>query len=141
MGPVRRKTPFVTPPPLTSNISADSQLPVQNFEREPEIEYALAGKDVGDAILAQSREVGVGDLFGQHDNDRIVADIGASPSDLSVRIEHESIRGRVRPGDPRLSRIALVRVIGIGVELGVFLTGDVAHEPGIAREPFMQALE
>src|SRR5207245_7962672 len=38
-------------------------------------------------------------------------------------------------------RIALVRVLGIGVSRGVFLTGDATHEPGVAAEQCVQTVE
>ena len=85
--------------------------------------------------------MGVCNLCGQHGDDRIVADIGAPPGDLAVRVEHDAIRGRVAPGEPRFPRIALVRVLGIGVSHGVFLTGDAPHEPGVAAEQCVQTVE
>jgi hypothetical protein len=63
--------------------------------------------------------MGVGDLFGQHGHDRIVADIGAPPGNLAVRVERDAISGRFAPREPWLPRIAPVREIGIGFQLGV----------------------
>jgi hypothetical protein len=40
-----------------------------------------------------------------------------------------------------LPRIALVRVVGIGVQPGVLLTCDATHEPGVAAEPIVQTVE
>jgi hypothetical protein len=48
---------------------------------------------------------------------------------------------RIVPGQPGLPQISLVSVFGIGVTLRIFLTGDAAHQPGIAAELLIQALE
>jgi hypothetical protein len=42
----------------------------------------LAGKDVGDTIPAQAREMLVGDPLRQHDDNRVAADLGPSQGDL-----------------------------------------------------------
>ena len=35
----------------------------------------------------------------------------------------------------------MVRVVGIGVQPGVLMTGEATHEPGVAAEPIVQAVE
>ena len=47
----------------------------------------------------------------------------------------------IAPSEPGLPWIGLVRVIGIGLGLGEFLTGLAIDEPGVAGEPLVQALE
>src|SRR5207248_1880615 len=83
----------------------DAELLIQDVERAPGIELALAGEDVGDTILAEAREVGIGDCLRQHHHDRIAADIGAPPGNLAVRIEYDPVSRRIVPGEPGLPRI------------------------------------
>jgi hypothetical protein len=77
MRPARRRDPFAWPPP-SSKQAFYSQFPVQDVERETDIHLVLAGEDVGNAILAQARQMGIRDPFRQHGDNRIAADIGAS---------------------------------------------------------------
>src|SRR5712675_619964 len=65
----------------------EPQLAVQDLQRQSEIEFLRAGEDVGDAILAEARQMRVGDPLGQHDDDRVAANIGPPPGDLTLRIE------------------------------------------------------
>jgi hypothetical protein len=76
---------------------------------------------------------GVRDLFRQHRDDRGAADVGAPPGDLAVRVEHDTIGRCIAPREPGLPRIGLVRVIGVSLAFGEFLTGHAADEPGIAE--------
>ena len=91
--PARRKAPFVTPPAIHLK-AFNAEFAVEDLEREVEIELAGAGEDVRDPILTEAGEMGVADLFGQDGNNRIAADIGASPNDFAVRIEHNPVSGR-----------------------------------------------
>ena len=50
----------------------------------PEVQIPLAGEDVG----AESRQVRVGDLFREDDDDRFTANVRATPGDPAVCIEH-----------------------------------------------------
>src|SRR5260363_201474 len=79
--------------------------------------------------------------LGEHDHDRITADVGASPADLALRIEHDAIGPGVAPDDPILARKALRRHCRIGRALGEFLAGDASDQPGIAAELLMDLLE
>ncbi len=85
--------------------------------------------------------MGVGDLFRQHGDDRVAADVGAPPGDLAVRVEHDTVGVCIGPGEPGLPWIGPVYVIGISLPLGEFLTGDAADEPGVAAELLVQAFE
>jgi hypothetical protein len=109
------------------------QLPIQDLEGQPQIEIPLAGKDVRDTILAESRQVRVRDLFGQHGDDRVAADVGPSPGNLAVRVEHDTPGRCIAPREPGFSWIGLVCVIGVSA-LGEFLTGHATDEPGVAAK-------
>ena len=52
---------------------------------------ARTGGNVRHAILAQTPKMGVVDLFGQHDDRGIAADIAAAPCDFAVRVEHDAV--------------------------------------------------
>jgi hypothetical protein len=104
---------------------------VEDLEREVEIELAGAGEDVRDPILTEAGEMGVPHLVGQDGNNRIAADIGASPSDFAVRIEHNAVSGRAAPGEPVLSRVMLVGVVWVRIQFGVSLGADAPDKPGI----------
>src|SRR5205085_282054 len=56
----------------------DPQLAVQDLQRQSQIELLFAGEDVGDAILAEARQMRVGDPLRQYRADRVAADLGAS---------------------------------------------------------------
>ena len=64
-----------------------------------------------------------------------------SPCDLAASVEHDAISGKGSTGEPRFPRIALIRVNGMGVAFGVFLTGYATDEPSIAAKQFVQAVE
>ena len=83
----------------------------------------------------------VGDLLGQHRDDRVAADIRATPSDLAVRIERDAISGGVASDEPGFTREDLTRVIRIGVCLGVFAAGDATDQPGATAELLVDTLE
>ena len=85
--------------------------------------------------------MGVRNLFGQHDDDRIAADVGATPGDLALRIENDTVGGRVALRDPGFAWIGLTDVLRVGFPLGEFLPGHAPYEPGIAIELVVQALE
>src|SRR5262249_41991996 len=81
----------------------DPQLTVQDLQRERQIELPFAGEDVGDAVAAQPRQMRVGDLLGQHRDDRVAPDIRATPSDLAVRVERDAVNGGVALDAGRMS--------------------------------------
>src|SRR6516225_8463919 len=138
--PARRNDPFVTPPPLSSRrLMPSSSFRMASARARDRV--GARGEDVGDAVLAKTREVGIGDRLRQHHDDRIAADIGTTPCDLTLGVEHDAVGGSIAPDEPGLPRIDLFYMPGIRVELAVFLAGDAAHQPGIAAEPLMQALE
>src|SRR3954465_12373519 len=85
--------------------------------------------------------MGIADLLGQYDDNRIAANIAAAPDDFAVRIEHNSIGSRITPGEPVLSRVMLVGVVRISVPFGVSLTTDAPDEPGIDAKLVVQVLE
>jgi hypothetical protein len=93
----------------------DPQFAVQDLQRERQIELPFAGEDVGDAVAAQPRQMRVGDLLGQHRDDRVAADVGPSPGDLAVRVERDAVSGGVAPDEPGFAREDLPRVIRIRV--------------------------
>src|SRR5207244_11988377 len=93
-----------------------SEFLVQELKSEREIELLHAGKNVGDAVPAQAGEMRVAHLLGQNHDDRIVFDIGTSPGDPAVRIEHHAVSRRITTGEPWFPRIGLVGVIGICFE-------------------------
>src|SRR3954471_9178814 len=106
-GPVRAAATF-------EQQAFDAQFAVQDLQSQPQIELPLAGEDVGDAILAQARQMCVGDLLRQHRDNRVTADLGASPGDLALGVEHDPIRGGIAPGEPRLPRKTLIAAVGVG---------------------------
>src|SRR5260221_548823 len=73
----------------------EPQLAVQDVQPQSQIELPLAGEDVGDALSAQARQMRVGDPLRQHRDDRVAADVRASPSDLAVRVERDAVGGGV----------------------------------------------
>ena len=48
----------------------DPQLPIQDLQRQPQIELLLT-KDAGDTVFAQSRQIRVSDLFREHHDKRV----------------------------------------------------------------------
>ena len=101
--PARRKAPFEPPPPSSSRRSSPSSR-FRISSAKPQIELLLAGEDVGDAVLAQARQMRVGDPLGQHRDDRVAADVGPPPGDLALRIERDAVRRRHRAGANQGSR-------------------------------------
>src|ERR1700738_2451765 len=85
--------------------------------------------------------MGVGDLPGQHRDDRVAANIGPPPGDLALGVECDAISFRVAPREPGFPRIGLIRVARVGLRLGVFAAGDAADQPRAAAELFVYALE
>ena len=79
-------------------------------QRQPQIELPLAGEDVGDAIPAQPRQMRVGDLFRQHRDDLVAADIGPPPGDLALGVERDAVSGGVAPGGSCLSNVCEIAV-------------------------------
>src|SRR5215471_13362394 len=75
----------------------------------------------------------VGDPLRQYHDDRVAADVGPSPGDLTLRIERDAVGRGVTPGKPSFPRVGLV--------LGIFAAGDTADEPGAAAELLVQTLE
>jgi hypothetical protein len=73
----------------------DPKLAVQDVQRERQIQLPFAGKDVGDAVAAQPRQMRVGNLLRQDHDDRVAADIRATPGDLAVRVERDAVSGRI----------------------------------------------
>jgi hypothetical protein len=58
-----------------------------------------------------------------------------------VSIEHDAVSNSVAPVEPGFPWIGLARVIAVGFQLGVFLTGSATDEPGVDPELIMQALK
>jgi len=119
----------------------NAEFAVEYLEREVEIELAGAGENVRDPILTEAGQMGVADLVGQDGNNRIAADIGTSPNDFAVRIEHNSVCGRAAPGEPALSRVMLVGVVWVRIPFGVSLTADAPDKPGIGAQSIVQRFE
>ena len=76
----------------------DAQLAVEDLQRQRQIELPLAGEDVGDAVPAQSRQMRVGNLLGQHHDDRVAADLGTPPGDPAPRIQRDAVSGGIAAG-------------------------------------------
>src|SRR5438270_5445849 len=119
----------------------DAEFAAQDVERKFEIERAPAGEDIRNPILTQPREVGVADLFGQNDHNRIAADIAATPDNFAPSVEHNAVSSGFAACEPGFPRVALVGARRISIALGVFLTGDTADEPGIDAQPVVQWFE
>src|SRR5262249_33664358 len=117
------------------------ELVVKNIQRQCEIEFPGAGKNVGNAVPPQACEMRVGHLLSQHRDNRVAADIRASPGDLSVSIESDAIGSGCAPTEPRLPSINLIRAIRIGLGLCIFAPGHATDEPGAVAELLMDALE
>lgn len=83
----------------------------------------------------------VRDLFRQQGDNRISADVGASSSDLAVRVEHDTPGLRIAPSEAWLPQIGLVRGIRESLAFGEFLTGHAADEPSITAKQLGQAFE
>src|SRR6185437_14406500 len=130
-GPQKRAVRFAA---AFEQQALDPQLAVQDVQRERQIQLPFAGKDVGDAVAAQPRQMRVGDLFGQHHDDRVAADIRATPGDLAASVESDAVSWDVAPNEPGFAREDLARVIRIGIFLGVFAAGDAADQPGAIAE-------
>src|SRR5690348_11794658 len=73
----------------------DPELAIEELECGGKIKLPLAGEEVGHTVLAQTREMRVGDLLGQHDDDRVTADVGSAPGDPALRIQHDPICLRI----------------------------------------------
>src|SRR5258707_2092929 len=119
----------------------DPEFPVQDLQRQREIDLVLAGEDVGHLLGAKTREMGIRDLLRQHHDDGIAADVGAAPGDLAVPIESDSPGSRVAPGEPVFAWKRLDSLRRIRLPLAEFAAGHAADQPGIALELVVQALE
>src|SRR6185437_9592692 len=107
-GPQKRAVRFAA---AFEQQALDPQLAVQDVQRERQIELPFTGEDVGDAIAAEPRQMRVGDLLGQHRDDRVAADIRATPGDLAVSVERDAVSCRIAPDEPRFAWEDLARVI------------------------------
>jgi hypothetical protein len=85
--------------------------------------------------------MGVADLLGQHDHNRIAIDVSASPGDFAARVEHDAVGAGAAPGESGLSLVTLVGVIGISITLRVTLTTYTADEPCISSQLIVQWFE
>src|SRR6201998_1340122 len=83
----------------------------------------------------------VGDLLRQDHDDRVAADIRATPGDLAVRVERDAVSGGIAPDEPGFAWEDLPGVIRIGFCLGVFAAGDAADQPGAVAELLVDTLE
>jgi hypothetical protein len=84
-----------------------AEFAVEDVQCEAEIEFGLAGEDIGHALAAQARQMRIRHRLGQHDDNRVATDVGAAPADLAVGVEHDAIGLGVAPREPGLARKAL----------------------------------
>src|SRR6185437_2227569 len=119
----------------------DPELAIEKLECGSEVELPLAGEEVGDTVLAQTCKMRIGDLLGQHHDDRVTADVGSTPGYLALRIQHDPVCLRVAAGEPGLAAVSPVRLSIVGLCFRKLLSGDPAYQPGLTADPAVQTLE
>src|SRR5579872_5279677 len=83
----------------------------------------------------------VGDLLRQYDDNRVAADVGPPPGDLAPSIQHNSVCRRTSASEPGLPGVGPLRVSLVGFRFRKLLPRHPAHEPRLAAQFHVQALE
>lgn len=74
------------------------------------------------------------------DDDRIPANVAASPGDLALCAQRDAMRLGTSLWQPRRPGKLHFRTVGVGFSLGEFLARDTSDEPRSATKPVMQLL-
>ena len=69
-----------------------AEIAVEDIQRQGEVELRFPGENIVHAFTAQPCQVRIRNRLRQDRNNRIAADVGTAPADLSVSVEYDAIR-------------------------------------------------
>src|SRR5712671_2412680 len=137
----RAQESSVGPAPSFQEQALHAEFAIEDVQRTGEVELRVSAEDVGHAVAAQARQMGVRHRLGKHDHDRVAADVRTAPADLAVGVQHHAVRLHITLREPRLAGKALPRRGRVGLAFGELLTRDAANQPGVTGKFVVHALE
>src|SRR5258707_9516046 len=94
----RAQESSVGPAPSFQEQALHAEFAIEHVQRTGEVELRVSAEDVGHAVAAQARQMGVRDRLGKHDHDRVAADVRTAPADLVSSSILPPIKKRMEPG-------------------------------------------